>query len=83
MGAAWVDSAKVLIRENGAGVDLKVVQETLGHSLITLTSDSYTSVYPAVAPSAADAAAALVARAVGTEVVTRPHVRVRTSRGSR
>jgi integrase len=32
-----------------AGVDLKVVQETLGHSSITLTSDTYTSVYPAVA----------------------------------
>ncbi|MGH3782786.1 MAG: site-specific integrase [Pseudonocardiaceae bacterium] len=28
-----------------AGVDLKVVQETLGHSSITLTSDTYTSVY--------------------------------------
>jgi Phage integrase family len=53
-----------------AGVDLKVVQETLGHSSITLTSDTYTSVYPAVAAAAADAAAALVPRAVGTDVVT-------------
>jgi integrase len=54
-----------------AGVDLKVVQETLGHSSITLTSDTYTSVYPAVAAAAADAAAALVPRAASTDVVTR------------
>ena len=53
-----------------AGVDLKVFQGTLGHSSITLTSDTYTSVYPVVATAAADAAAALVPRAVGTEVVT-------------
>jgi hypothetical protein len=53
-----------------ADVDLKVVQETLGHSSITLTSDTYTSVYPAVAAAAADAAAALAPRAVGTDVVT-------------
>jgi integrase len=53
-----------------AGVDLKVVQETLGHSSITLTSDTYTSVYPAVAAAAADAAASLVPRAAGTDVVT-------------
>ncbi|MGH3783028.1 MAG: tyrosine-type recombinase/integrase [Pseudonocardiaceae bacterium] len=46
-----------------AGVDLKVVQETLGHSSITLTSDTYTSVYPEVAAAAADAAASLVPRA--------------------
>jgi len=53
-----------------AGVDLKVVQETLGHSSIMLTSDTYTSVFPAVAAAAADAAATLVPRATGTEVVT-------------
>jgi integrase len=53
-----------------AGVDLKVVQETLGHSSITLTSDTYTSVYPAVAAAAADAAAALVPRTAETDVVT-------------
>ena len=108
-GPAWVDSGKVITRENGeplhpatitdrfhelvaaadlppvrlhdlrhgaaslmlaAGVDLKVVQETLGHSSITLTSDTYTSVYPAVAAAAADAAASLVPRAAGTDVVT-------------
>jgi integrase len=54
-----------------AGVDLKVVQETLGHSSITITSDTYTSVYPAVAAAATDAAAALVPRAAtSTRVVT-------------
>ncbi len=53
-----------------AGVDLKVVQETLGHFSITLTSDTYTSVYPVVAAAAAEAAASLVPRASGTDVVT-------------
>jgi integrase len=32
-----------------AGVDMKVVQETLGHSMISLTADTYTAVYPVVA----------------------------------
>ncbi|MGH3912134.1 MAG: tyrosine-type recombinase/integrase [Pseudonocardiaceae bacterium] len=53
-----------------AGVDLKVVQETRGHSSITLTSDTCTSVYPAVATAAADAVAAPVPPTVGTDVVT-------------
>ena len=42
-----------------AGAPMKVVQETLGHSSIGLTADTYTSVYPQVA---ADAAAAIVPR---------------------
>ena len=54
-----------------AGVAPKVVQETLGHSTITLTLDTYTSVYPEVAAEAAEAAAALVPRA-GTPAHT-PH----------
>ncbi|GIH45456.1 Phage integrase family protein [Microbispora rosea] len=37
-----------------AGVDLKVVQETLGHVSSTFTRDTYTSVYPEVARAAAD-----------------------------
>ena len=45
-----------------AGVDMKVVQEMLGHSSITLTSDTYTSVLPEVARAAAEAAAKLVPR---------------------
>ena len=45
-----------------AGVDMKVVQEMLGHSSITLTSDTYTSVLPEVARAAAEAAVKLVPR---------------------
>jgi integrase len=52
-----------------AGVAPKVVQETLGHSSITLTLDTYTSVYDEVAAEAAEAAAALVPRA-GTSAHT-------------
>ena len=55
-----------------AGVDLKVVQEILGHSMLSLTADTYTSVYPEVVASAAEAAAILVPRksVTGTGVVT-------------
>jgi hypothetical protein len=53
-----------------AGVPAKVVQETLGHSTISLTLDTYTSVYTEVAAEAAEAAAALVPRAVGTRAHT-------------
>ena len=45
-----------------AGVDMKVVQEMLGHSSYTLTSDTYTSVLPEVAREAAEAAARLIPR---------------------
>jgi len=41
----------------------KVVQENLGHSTITLTLDTYTSIYSEVAAEAAEAAVALVPRA--------------------
>jgi hypothetical protein len=55
-----------------AGVDMKVVQETLGHSMLSLTADTYTSVYPTVAAAAAEAAAALIPRraVAGTQVIT-------------
>ncbi|WP_061294049.1 tyrosine-type recombinase/integrase [Herbidospora cretacea] len=43
-----------------AGVELKVVQETLGHVSSTFTRDTYTSVYPEVAAAAAESTAALV-----------------------
>ncbi len=46
----------------GAGVDLKVVQEMLGHSSHALTADIYTSVLPELARAAAEAAARLVPR---------------------
>jgi len=54
-----------------AGVDMKTVSETLGHSTLGLTADTYTSVYTEVAAEAAEAAAALVPRrAARTGVVT-------------
>ncbi|MGR6919849.1 site-specific integrase [[Actinomadura] parvosata] len=43
-----------------AGVDLKVVQETLGHVSSTFTRDTYTSVYPEVARAATESTAALI-----------------------
>ncbi|MGH3303818.1 MAG: site-specific integrase [Streptosporangiaceae bacterium] len=45
-----------------AGVDVKLVQERLGHSTSTLTRDVYTSVLPDVARAAAEAAAAIIPR---------------------
>jgi RNA:NAD 2'-phosphotransferase (TPT1/KptA family) len=46
-----------------AGVDLRVVQDMLGHSSIVLTADTYTSVLPAVAHAAAEKVATLIIRA--------------------
>jgi integrase len=46
-----------------AGVDLRVVQDMLGHCSIVLTADTYTSVLPDVARKAAEQVAALVVRA--------------------
>jgi len=43
-----------------AGADLKIVQDQLGHSTITLTADTYTSVLPETARTAADHTAALL-----------------------
>jgi integrase len=47
-----------------AGVPAKVVSETLGHSTVRLTLDTYTSVYSAVSISAAEDAARAVPRRV-------------------
>jgi integrase len=44
-----------------AGVDIKIVQETLGHKSSAFTRDTYTSVYPEAAAAAAEATAALFA----------------------
>jgi hypothetical protein len=46
-----------------AGVDLRTVQEQMGHSSIVLTADTYTSVLPEVARAAAEQVAALILRA--------------------
>ena len=43
-----------------AGTDLKIVQDQLGHSTITLTADTYTSVLPEIARAAAESTAALL-----------------------
>ncbi|HKT02058.1 MAG TPA: tyrosine-type recombinase/integrase [Rugosimonospora sp.] len=45
-----------------AGVDLKVIQEQLGHSTLAFTADTYTSVVPELHHAAAEAVAALVPR---------------------
>ena len=45
-----------------AGTDLKIVQEMLGHSTITLTADTYTSVLPELARTAAEHTAHLIPR---------------------
>ncbi|WP_301175637.1 tyrosine-type recombinase/integrase [Actinomadura geliboluensis] len=46
-----------------AGVELKVVQDMLGHSSIVLTADTYTSVLPKLAHTAAEQTAMHVLRA--------------------
>ena len=45
-----------------ADVDIKVVQELLGHSSSVLTRDTYTSVSPRLAKEAAERTAAVVPR---------------------
>jgi integrase len=54
-----------------ARVDLKVVQETLGHVSSTFTRDTYTSVYPEVARAAAESTAALVNTAAASAQTAR------------
>ncbi|MGP4026172.1 tyrosine-type recombinase/integrase [Actinomadura sp. 3N407] len=48
-----------------AGVEMKVVSETLGHARSSFTADVYASVVPQVFKAAAEAAAAVVPRRVG------------------
>jgi integrase len=43
-----------------AGADLKAIQDMLGHAIIVLTADTYTSVLPEVARETAEGIAALV-----------------------
>ncbi|MGW3560456.1 tyrosine-type recombinase/integrase [Streptomyces sp. NPDC000963] len=47
---------------HGAGGDIHTIKETLRHSTITLTSDTYTSLLPEVDKAVAEAAAHLVPR---------------------
>ena len=56
--------AATLARAGSA--NLKVVSEMLGHSSISITADTYTSVLPEVAREAAEAAARLVPRKTPT-----------------
>ena len=66
-----------------AGVDLRVVQEMLGHSSIVLTADTYTSVLPQVAHAAAEKVATLIVRAGCLVPGTRRHRRRQTKRARR
>jgi hypothetical protein len=50
-----------------AGVDIKVVQELLGHSTSVLTRDTYTSATPRLAREAAERTASMVPRMTRTE----------------
>ncbi|MGW4115078.1 tyrosine-type recombinase/integrase [Actinosynnema sp. NPDC004786] len=50
-----------------AGVEMKTVREMPGHSSITVTSDTYSTVLPEVARNAAEAIAGLVTRRAGTD----------------
>lgn len=54
-----------------AGVDMKIVSETLGHARSSFTADVYVSVIPEVAKAAAEAVAAVVPRRNGPTMA--PH----------
>lgn len=59
---------------HAAGAGLKDIQEMLGHSSITITSDTYTSLLPEADLAIAEAAARLVPRARATAEDTQPGV---------
>lgn len=51
-----------------AGLDMKIVHETLGHSSISITSDTYTLVFRPLLKAAMEAMTAMIHRArTGTE----------------
>jgi len=66
-----------------AGVDLRTVQDMLGHSSIVLTADTYTSVLPDVARAAAEKVATLILRAGCLVPGTRRRRRRQTGRPQR
>ncbi|MBP2321398.1 hypothetical protein JOF56_001783 [Kibdelosporangium banguiense] len=55
-----------------AGIDMKIVQETLGHSALAVTSDTYTTVLPQIARAAAEAVVAIVPRRAPTKTAGHP-----------
>lgn len=57
---------------HAAGADLKDIQEMLGHSSITITADTYTSLLPEADLAIAEAAARLVPRARAASEDTAP-----------
>ncbi|MEV7993248.1 tyrosine-type recombinase/integrase [Streptomyces sp. NPDC086077] len=57
---------------HAAGADLNDIQEMLGHSSITITADTYTSLLPEADLAIAEAAARLVPRARATSENTAP-----------
>jgi integrase len=66
-----------------AGVDLRTVQDMLGHASIVLTADTYTSVLPDVAHAAAEKVAALIIKAGCLVPGTRRHRRRQATRPRR
>jgi Phage integrase family len=56
-------AASLALPVKGAGADLKVVQDMLGHSSIVLSADTYISVLPEVARETAEAIATLIIKA--------------------
>jgi integrase len=62
-----------------AGVELKVVQDMMGHASIVLTADTYTSVLPEVARTAAEQVATLILKA-GRLIPGTTHIRCPSSR---
>ncbi|MFG2006712.1 tyrosine-type recombinase/integrase [Spirillospora sp. NPDC048911] len=56
-----------------AGIDIKIVQEILGHSDRAITSDTYTSVLPELAAEAITAAADVINQHRRTPTETEPH----------
>ncbi|MFG2674580.1 tyrosine-type recombinase/integrase [Streptomyces sp. NPDC048445] len=61
---------------HAAGAGLKDIQEMLGHSSITITSDTYTSLLPEADLAIAEAAARLVPRARATSENAAPAAEV-------
>ena len=74
-------TGKPLTTSFAAGHDMKVVQETLGLSSITIAADTYTSVLPQLARQSAEDVAALI-RPAATPARPRPAA-TRTSRTRR